>query len=128
MNSAELCPYLVLYIKQLMILNNAFVFLALIDNTFLMKLAQHRLTSAEQLQLGVFLRLKTTTIRATMRDCEDHVTNTFALLETWAETRKTDGPASSTGLLEELSGACRDIHRADLVDHVRCGEWEVKQL
>ena len=100
------------------ILNNSIflIFLVLIDNTFLMKLAQLRLTPAEQLQLGVFLKLKTTTIRASMSDSEDHVTNTFAILETWVDARKTDGPATSTGLLEELSGACLDIHRADLVD------------
>ena len=101
--------------------NRVFIFLAHIDKTFLMKLTQHNLTSTEQRQLGVFLPVDTSAIRNIVRDPDDPVFNTFCILEAWLDSRKTD--ANSTALFEELSEACMNIKRADLVNFVRCGEY-----
>ena len=86
-----------------------------------MKLAQQNLTSTEQRQLGVFLRVDTPAVRDIVRDSDDPVFNTFCILEAWLDPRKTD--ANSTALFEELSEACVNIKRADLVNFVRCAEY-----
>ena len=95
------------------------LFVGLMDYSFLMRLAQLGITSAELFQLGVFLEMKTT-VREVRRDSGDDVSRAFTLLERWRDSRKPD--SNSAELFDQLSGACRDISRADLVEHVRCGE------
>lgn len=99
---------------------SVFVFLALMDASFLMELAQQNITSTEQLQLGVFLKMKTSSIRDIMRELDDAVINSFNILEAWLDSRKSVG--TSKALFDELSEACLKIKRADLVNFVRCSK------
>ena len=86
-----------------------------------MKLAQHTLSSTEQFQLRVFLKVNTSKIQDLMRASEDAATNTFTILETWIDSRHDVG--NVTALFDQLSAACVNIKRADMVDFVRCGEF-----
>ena len=92
----------------------------MLDNTFLLDFAKHNLSSTEQFQLGVSLNLKSSTVREIIRDSDDAVSNTFAILESWFDSRTNDG--NSAALFDDLSAACVYIKRADLVEFVRCGE------
>ena len=94
-------------------------FVGPMDDFFLMRLAKLGITSAELFQLGVFLEMKTT-MREVQCDSGDDVTRAFTLLERWRDSRKPD--SNSAELFDRLSGACRELSRADLVEHVRCGE------
>ena len=85
-----------------------------------MKLAQHTLSSTEQFQLGVFLKVKTSTKIQDLMRAEDALTNTFTILETWIDSKNDVG--NVTAWFDQLSGACLNIKRADMVDIVRCGE------
>ena len=97
-----------------------FVFPELLDNTYLLKFAQHNLSSTEQFQLGVSLNMKSSAVRDIMRDSDDAVNNTFTILESWRDSRTNDG--NSVAMFDVLSAACLNIKRADLVEFVRCGE------
>ncbi|KAI0218164.1 hypothetical protein LSAT2_030111 [Lamellibrachia satsuma] len=95
----------------------------LMDKGFLMKLAQHTLSSTEQFQLGVFLKVKTSEIQDLMRASQDAVINTFTILETWIDSRHDVG--NVTALFDQLSGACLNIKRADMVEFVRCEQLQL---
>ena len=95
------------------------IFLELLDNTFLLDFARHNLTSTEMFELGVSLKMKISTVREIIRDSDDAVSNTCAILEAWLDSRTNDG---NSALFDELSAACVYIKRADLVEFVRCGE------
>ena len=96
------------------------IFLEMLDNTFLLDFAQYNLTSTEQFQLGVSLKMKGSTVRDITRDSDDAVSNTYLILEAWLDSRTNDG--NSAALFNELSAACVYIKRADLVEFLRCGE------
>ena len=98
----------------------AFIFLEIVDKTFLLDFALHNLSSTEQFQLGVSLNVNSSTVREIIRFSDDAVSNTFAILEEWFDSRKNDG--NSAALFDDLSAACLYIKRADLVEFVRCGE------
>ena len=102
------------------------VFPELMDKGFLMKLAQCKLISTEQFQFGVFLKVETSKIQDLMRASEDAVANTFTILETWIDSGNDVGNA--TALFDQLSAACLNIKRADMVDFVRCGECSNSRL
>ena len=86
-----------------------------------MKVAQADGGVKEQFQLGVFLKLPTDTVDKITGGSEDNVVKTFKLLETWLNSNKN--ASNSTALFDQLSGACLEIKRADLVNTVRSGEW-----
>ena len=98
-------------------------FSEMLDNTFLLDFANHNSSSTEQFQLGVSLKLKSSTVREIIRVSDDAVSNTFAILESWLDSRTNDG--TSATLFDDLSAACVYIKRADLVEFVRCGEWAI---
>lgn len=93
------------------------------DDMFLMRLAKLRITSAELLQLCVFLQMKTSTVREIQHESEDAVTRAFTLLEKWTDSSKT--VSYSAELFDQLSGACVEINRADLVEYVRCEQIRI---
>jgi len=95
------------------------LFVGLMDDLYLMRLAKLGITSAELFQLGVFLEMKTT-VREVQRGSGDDVSRAFTLLERWRDSTKA--VSNSAELFDQLSGACRETSRADLVEHVRCGE------
>ena len=97
-----------------------FFFSEVLDNTFLLDFAKHNVSPTEQFQLGVSLKLKSATVREIIRDSDDAVSNTFAILESWLVSRTNDD--NSAALFNELSAACVYIKRADLVEFLRCGE------
>ncbi|KAI0225780.1 hypothetical protein LSAT2_023463 [Lamellibrachia satsuma] len=57
-----------------------------------------------------------------MRASEDAMTNTFTILETWIDSKNDVG--NVTALFDQLSGACLNIKRADMVDIVRCEQLQ----
>ena len=86
-----------------------------------MKVSQAEGGVKEQFQLGVFLKLPTHTVEKITGGSDNDVIKTFKLLETWLNSNKT--ASNSTALFDQLSGACLEIKRADLVNTVRSGEW-----
>ena len=96
------------------------IFLELLDNTFLLDFARHNLSSTEQFELGVSLKMKGSTIRDITRDSDNAASNTYLILESWLDSRTNDG--YSAALFDDLSAACVYIKRADLVEFVRCGK------
>ena len=97
--------------------------LELLDNTFLLDFARYNLSSTEQFELGVLLKMNISTVREIIRDSDDAVSNTCAVVEAWRDSRTNDG--NSAALFDDLSAACVYIKRADLVEFVRCGEWAI---
>ena len=85
-----------------------------------MKFAKLNMTRSEQFQLGGFLDMGSSAIKDLVRDSPDDVINTFIILESWLDSRTSD--KNSTALFDELSAACLNVSRCDLLDFVRCGK------
>ena len=100
-----------------------FVSLAMMDATFLMKIATLNITSTEWGLLLVLLKMETSAVEDSGRDSDNAVLKSFKLLEAWLNSRKSIN--SSTALYDELSQAFEDIKRADLVNFVRRGECTI---
>ena len=65
-------------------------------------------------------------VRDITRDCDDDVSKTFTILESWRDSRTNDG--NSAAMFDELSAACLNIKRAGLVEFVRCGDGEKQEV
>ena len=87
---------------------------------FLRELAQHELTSKEQVQLGEILETSTFSAPVVWQDSGDAFADTFNLLQAWR--RSCDDVTDATALYDQLGSACVDINRADLDEFVRKGE------
>ena len=87
---------------------------------FLRELAQHELTSKEQVQLGEILETATSSAHVVWQASGDAVTNTFNLLQAWR--RSCGDVTDATAFYDQLGRACVDINRVDLVEFVRNGE------
>ena len=92
-----------------------------LDNKFLMKLAIHELTSKEQFSVGVLLEMEPSVIRQIIRDSEEAVTSTFAILEAWRNNRKSVGTYSTS--YDQLCEAYLELKRADIAEYIRRGEF-----
>ena len=86
-----------------------------------MKLAQLDITPSEQYQLGVLLHIDPQQVEQMIDGSSDPVKNSFNILQAWRKS-KQDNKEDSTMLFDELSAACRDIKRPDLVEYVRSGK------
>ena len=81
----------------------SFVSLETLDNTFLVKFAQHNLLPMEQFQLRALLNMPSFTTPDITRDSKDSVIAIFKILEKWVQSRNDK---NLTALFDELTAAC----------------------
>ena len=90
-----------------------------LTDKFLMRVAQHELTSDQLVQLGVFLGMTLSGVQEIIRDFEGMVTSTFAILESWRNNTKAVSPGD---MYEILCGAYMELKKTDVTGYIRSGE------
>ncbi|KAI0242357.1 hypothetical protein LSAT2_013949 [Lamellibrachia satsuma] len=87
-----------------------------LTDKFLMRVAQHELTSDQLVQLGVFLGMTLSGVQEIIRDFEGMVTSTFAILESWRNNTKAVSPGD---MYEILCGAYMELKKTDVTGYIR---------
>ena len=99
------------------------IILRKLDNTFLRKVAQYELTSDEQVQLVVFLKMVPSSIREIKSTSEGVVTSTFGILEAWRHDTKA---TIASVMYDQVCGAYLELKKADVAEYIRSGEFAAK--